>query len=129
MLRLALTVLVLVVGCERSRTPSSGFVKETFGAKAIAFDEVYTGQGSGAFRSREVVVLTRRSPEQVLSQIAQRGGWRRLGGGIERQTDGLCASATAAEEYVAREPALRQSGTTTAAREHLESVVVSLLYC
>ncbi len=83
--------------------------------------------GSTEDKSRVVIVNTERPPAELLRQISALGGWRPLGKGIGRGSDGLCVVANSASEYPA--PPGSPKDAVAAARNHPQSVVLSLLYC
>jgi hypothetical protein len=91
---------VKVVPSMLGRTPPSGFLTDAFGEDALVFNETYEGTGSSEDRFRIVIVDTDMSPDSVLGDIADRGGWRPVGKGIERRSDGLCVVARTTDGYL-----------------------------
>lgn len=110
------------------RTPPSGFVREAFGSDAVLSDKVYEGGGSSEDRTRTVVIRTTQDPDAVRSEFVARGGWRRLGRGLERASDGLCLVAYAPQDFLATHPTRGADIRKLLERERA-SVVLALLYC
>ena len=128
---LVLVVIAAAYGAFHSvgRTPESGFVREAFGSEAVVFDKVYDGSGSSENRSRTVVLRTSQAPHEVLSAIAADGGWRPLGDGLERQSDGLCVVAFSPRDYLSTPRPQRSADVRTVTELEPATVVLSLLYC
>lgn len=110
------------------RTPPSGFLSETFGSTAVLFDRSYQGGGSSEDRTRAVVMRTARSPEEVISTLARKRGWRRVGEGVVRDSDGVCVVAYSPADYLSTHDEERVDVGRVVTR-HGQSVVLSLLYC
>lgn len=132
-LLVALAVMAGVLGVawyllDRSagRTPSSDFVRDVYGA-AVSFDRTYDSEGSSEDKSRVLLIEGEADPTRVLGTLSARGTWRRVGEGISRESDGLCAVAYAVEEYVG--PTQEGANEVQAAATGKNAVVVSLLYC
>ena len=110
----------------QGRVPPSDFVTNALGRRNVVFDRTYRLGGSTEDRARVLLIAAPRSPQQVLDTLLAKGGWRRLGDGIERRSDGLCVLAYTANEYQATHTS---SDATEAADDHPNAVVVTLLYC
>ena len=111
------------------RTPASGFVKDAFGSEAVVFDKAYDGTGSSENRSRTVVLRTPQAPHEVLATIAGKGGWRPLGDGLERESDGLCVVSFSPKDYLSTARSQRGEDVRAVTERGPAAVVLSLLYC
>lgn len=135
--RLFVFIVVVVMGAavggglwllDRSsgRTPSSAVLNNVYG-DAVVFDRTFDGQGSSEDNTRVVVLASEEEPSSVVREFTARAGWRRLGKGAIRTSDGLCIVPYSSAEYL--EGSQQGVEDVRAVTEGRAAVVISLLYC